>query len=260
MVEWLDSKVLKGWFWQRIWTNFDEWLRDAPIAVMTVFWTTLALFVWLLLLGHFSDAIEHVAAPTSLVRGTGVSLQLFGFILAAYGLERALEKFGQTPSTSRILPWLFEFPSIFDTTRKVTVSPEPLKAELSSNVSATVKRGIRPPQSNAERIRKLERKVSDLKGEIRDVREDLEEEAERLEERIEEEVEAVEQEVQKMREKVKEVNVGERARWLEWSGVSFFVYGVPLASFPSSFLPAYRVLIVLLFAGTLLGSLHWYAD
>jgi hypothetical protein len=260
MVEWLDSKVLKRWFWQRIWINFDEWLRDTPIVVKTIFWTTTALFVWLLFLGHFSGAIEHVAAPTSFVRGTGVSLQLFGFILAAYGLERALEKFGQTPSTSRVLPWLFEFPSIFDTTRTVIVSPEPVKAEVSGNASLTVNRGIRPPQSNAERIRKLEQKFSDLRGEIRDVREDLEEEAERLEERIEEEVEAVEQEVQKMREKVKEVNVGERARWLEWSGVSFFVYGVPLASFPSSFLPAYRILIIPVVAGTLLGSLHWYAD
>jgi hypothetical protein len=47
---------------------------------------------------------------------------------------------------------------------------------------------------------------------------------------------------------------------LEWSGVSFFVYGVPLASFPSSFLPAYRILIIPVVAGTLLGSLHWYAD
>jgi hypothetical protein len=63
-----------------------------------------------------------------------------------------------------------------------------------------------------------------------------------------------------MREKFVVAEVGEEARWIEWCAIFSFTYGVPVASFPSSFFPAYRVLIIPIVAGTLLGSLHWYAD
>jgi hypothetical protein len=106
----------------------------------------------------------------------------------------------------------------------------------------------------------LEQAVGDLRDEVRAKRRHVDGEVERLEDKIEEEVEAVEQDVEEMREKVKEVNVGEGALWLEWCGVSLFVYGVPLASFPSLFLSAYRVLAVPVVAGGLLGSLHLFAD
>jgi hypothetical protein len=111
-----------------------------------------------------------------------------------------------------------------------------------------------------ERIRKLEQKLQDVERDLKALRGDLFEKIGGLEEEVKDKVEAVEEEVQEMREKVKEVNVGEGALWLEWCGVSFFVYGVPLASFPSLFLPAYRVLIVPVVAGGLLWMLHSTVD
>ncbi len=252
MAEWLNRKLFKGWFWRKIGSNLRGWVSDAPVILKAVGGITLGLFGWLCL-------VNYVLAPKPWVRGTGVVLQVFGFILAAYGLERTLEKFGQTPSTSRILPWICEFPSIFDTTIRGSMEIED-GAETIDAFGSTLEKGLKYPKSLSERIRKLEKAIADLRDEVRVNRRHIDEEVGRLDNKIEEEVEAVEQDVEEMREKVKEVNVGEGALWLEWCGVSLFVYGVPLASFPSLFLPAYRVLAVPVVAGMLLYSLHWYAD
>jgi hypothetical protein len=108
MAEWLNRKLFKGWFWRKLRSNLREWLKNAPVVVKAVLGITVVLCGWLYLVGYFPK-------PKPVVRGTGVFLQLFGFILAAYGLERTLEEFGLTPSTSRILTWICEFPSVFDT-------------------------------------------------------------------------------------------------------------------------------------------------
>jgi hypothetical protein len=252
MAEWLNRKLFKGWFWRKIGSNLQEWLKDAPVVVRAVLGITVLLCGWLYLVGYFPK-------PKPVVRGTGVFLQLFGFIFAAYGLERTLEKFEQTPSTSRILPWICEFPSVFDTTIRGSAEIED-EAEAIDAFGGTLKKELKLPKTLSERVRELEQSIADLRNEVEANRRHVDKEIEFLEGKIGEEIETVQERVQGVQEKVKEVNAGEGARWLEWSGVSFFVYGVPLASFPSSFLPAYRVLIVLLVAGTLLGSLHWYAD
>ena len=252
MAQWLNRKLFKGWFWKKIASNLREWVSDAPVILKAVGGITLGLFGWLYLAGYFPK-------PKPVVRGTGVALQVFGFILAAYGLERTLEKFGQTPSTSRILPWIYEIPSIFDTTIRGSVEIED-GAETIDAFGATLKKGLKYPKSLSERIRKLEQAVGDLRDEVRANRRHVDGEVKRLETKIEKEVEAVEEDVEEMREKVKEVNVGEGALWLEWCGVSFFVYGVPLASFPPLFQPAYRIFAVPVLAGGLLGFLHWFTD
>jgi hypothetical protein len=260
MTEWLESKLFRGWFWKKIGNNLLEWLSDAPVILKAVVGITAGLFGWLYLVGQLSQ-------PKPIIRGTGVALQLFGFILAAYGLERTLAKFGQVPSTSRIVPWLAEFSNIFDTAVKMRASSVVHPVAGSAKISVREKEGEpskleRPALS--VRLDFLEWEVAELerelKDEIEDVRHHIDDEVERLENQIEEEIEAVEDEVEEVREKVKEVNVGEGALWMEWSGVSFFVYGVQLASFPSSFLPAHRVFIIPVLAGMLLGSLHWYAE
>jgi hypothetical protein len=227
-------------------------LKDAPVVVKVVLGITVVLCGWLYLVGYFPK-------PKPVVRGTGVFLQLFGFILAAYGLERTLQKFGQTPSTSRILPWICESTDIFDTTIRGSMHVED-RPETFNAYASTAEKGLRYPETLSERVRKLERSIADLRDEVRTNRRYIDEEIELLEDKIEKEIEAVQERVQDVHEKVKEVNAGEGALWLEWSGVSFFVYGVPLASFPSSFLPAYRVLIVPIVTGALFGLLHWYAD
>ncbi len=252
MAEWLESRVLKGWFWKETSKNLLEWLSDAPVILKAILGITVVLCGWLYLVGYFPK-------PKPVVRGTGVFLQLLGFTLAAYGLERTLQKFGQTPSTSRILPWIYEFPDIFETTIRGSIHLEGKPGTLNA-YGSTADKGLRYPETLSERVRKLERSIADLRDEIRTNRRYIDEEIELLEDKIEKEIEAVQERVQDVHEKVKEVNAGEGALWLEWSGVSFFVYGVPLASFPSSFLPAYRVLIIPIVAGTLLGFLHWYAD
>lgn len=251
MAQWLNHKLLKGWFWREIGSNLREWVSDAPVVLKAVGGITLGLFGWLYL-------VSYIPAP-NWVRGTGVALQVFGFILAAYGLERTLQKFGQTPSTSRILPWIYEFPSIFDTIIRGSMEVED-GAETIDAFGATLKKGLKYPKSLSERVRRLEQSVVDLRDEVRGNRRYVDGEVERLETKIEEDVEAVEQDVEEMREKVKEVNVGEGALWLEWGAIFSFIYGVPLASFPFFFLPAYRVLVVPVVAGGLLGSLHWFAD
>jgi len=239
---------------RKVGSNFVEWCVDAPVVVSVLVGSTALLFGWLYLVSHSSN-------PKPWVRGAGVFLQLVGFVLAAYGLERTLEKFGRTPSTSRIPSWLRGFKKVFNTS-PTWLEPEDLvySMNLSDERSAEVERGIHPPQTMPERIRKLEQKLQDVERDLKALRGDLFEKIGGLEEEVEDKVEAVEEEVQEMREKIKEVNVGESALWLEWWGVSLFVYGVPLASFPSLFLPAYRVLAVPFVAGGLLGSLHWLAD
>ena len=237
---------------RKVGSNFVEWCVDAPVVVSVLVGSTALLFGWLYLVSYSSN-------PRPWVRGTGVALQLVGFILAAYGLERTLEKFGQRPSTSRILPWLRDFWEVFETDRVVSVS-----ATGTISPSVTAKATVEQPEPEdptlEERVEQLEEQLNSVRDDLTEVRRHVDGEVERLESKIEEEVEAVEEDVEEMREKVKEVNVGEGALWLEWCGVSFFVYGVPLASFPSFFLPAYRILAVPVVAGTLLYSLHWYAD
>lgn len=241
---------LSDWYDEvkKIWGNFVDWCADAPVVVVVLLGSTTLLLAWLFVVGYFPN-------PKPLVRGTGVFLQLFGFIIAAYGLEKTLKEFGRTPSTSRILPWFRKLPSVFQTRRNesITLHGEPAKISTKAGTGEVRYDNLSLP----ERVERLEERIEELKENIQTR---INEEVERLENKIEEEVEAVEQEVQDVREKVKEVNVGERALWMEWGGVSFFVYGVPLASFPSFFFPAYRVLIIPVVAGTLLGSLHWYAD
>lgn len=260
MTEWLKSPFLESWFWTEVRDNLWRWLSDAPVILKAVFWTTTVLFAWLFVVGYLSK-------PKPIVRGTGVFLQLYGFILAAYGVERTLEKFGQNRSASRILPWIKKLRHIFVLRRKLAFRSEMTTHGESPEVSISIAEGSTPNPAHpslAVRMDMLEWKIEELKeelrGEIEKLGKRIDTEVERLENKIEKEVEAVEEEVQDVREKVKEVNVGEGALWLDWCGVSFFVYGVPLASFPSSFLPAHRVLFVPLIAGTLLFSLHWYAD
>lgn len=235
-----------------IWGNFVEWCRDAPVIVVVLLGSTALLFGWLLLVGYFPK-------PKPVVRGTGVVLQLFGFVLAAYGLERTLEVFGQTPSTSRIVPWVKGFEDIFDTSGG-TVE---LKAEGVGHAHGLGELTLAhtgPHQTLEEQVERLEEELGRVRDEVRNVRKHVDGEVEGLENKIEEEIEWVEEEVQDVRDKMKRVNIGDQARWIEWCAVFSFVYGVPLASFPSSLLPAYRVLIVPIVTGTLLGSLHWYAD
>lgn len=239
---------------KKIGSNFWEWLCDAPVIVKAASRITVGLLGCLYLVGYLPN-------PKAVVRGTGVFLQLVGFVLAAYGLERTLEEFGQTPSTSRIWSWVKGFRRIFNTPpRWEDRGDVRATIDFSDEASAEVERGIHPPQTTPERIRRLEQKLQDVKDALNALRGDVFEKLGQLEDKIDEEVEAVEQEVQAVREKVKEANVGEGALWIEWGAVFSFVYGVPLASFPSSFLPAYRVLIIPVVAGMLLGSLHWYAD
>jgi len=252
MTEWLESKLFRGWFWKEVASNLREWLNDAPAILKAVVGITAGLLGWLYL-------ASQLAYPKSVIRGTGVFLQLLGFILAAYGLERTLEKFGQTPSTSRIFPWVKSFAGVFDTTYEISPDGMSSSTEVVEG-SISVSPPPRPPQSVVQRLQNLEQEVKDLNDNLETVKSRSSGEVERLENEIGEGIEAVEEDVERMREKLKEVNAGKGAQWLEWWGVSFFVYGVPLASFPSSFLPAYRVLVIPILAGALLGLLHWYAD
>lgn len=253
MAEWLESNLFRGWFWKEIGNNlwnFDYlgWLGNAPIIVKAVFGITVGLFGWLYVVSYFPQS-------KPILRWTGVAFQLVGFILAAYGLEKTLKEFGRTPSTSRIIPWFRELLNIFDTSREATVVIQgaPARLTMRGGTGELKSEGLSLP----ERVDRLETRIDQLESEIQSR---IDDEVERLESKIEVEVEGVEQDVEEMRETMKEVNVGEGALWMGWSGVSFFVYGVPLASFPSLFQPATRVLIVPVVAGTLLGSLHWYAD
>ncbi|WP_263787932.1 hypothetical protein [Salinibacter grassmerensis] len=252
MAEWLESKLFKVWFWKAIRSNLGEWWTDAPVILKSVAGITIGLLGWLYL-------ISFLAQPNPIIRGTGVLLQLIGFVLAAYGLERTLEVFGRIPSTSRILPWVYDFTDIFDTTIRGSVEVEDGPETIDAHGSALDK-GLTYPETLSERIRKLEQSLADVRDEVKANRRHIDEKTELLENKIEEEVKAFEERVQDVREKIREANVGEGALWLEWSGVSFFVYGVPLASFPSLLQPAYWVLAVPVVAGMLLWSLHWYAD
>lgn len=247
---------LSDWYGEvkKMGSNFVGWCRDAPVVVIVLLGSIGLLPAWLFVVGYFPK-------PKPVVRGTGVFLQLFGFVLAAYGLERTLEKFGQTPSTSRIWSWIKGFRRIFNIPpRWEDRGDVQATIDFSDEASAEVERGIHPPQTTPERIRKLEQKLQDVKNDLKALRGDVFEKVGQLEDKVDEEVEAVEQEVQAVREKVKEANVGEGALWIEWGAVFSFIYGVPLASFPSSFLPPHRVLIIPVVAGMLLGSLHWCAD
>ncbi|WP_263819920.1 tropomyosin [Salinibacter sp.] len=231
---------------RQVGSNFVGWCVDAPVVVSVLVGSTGVLLGWLHVASYSTD-------PKPWVRGTGVLLQLVGFTLAAYGLERTLEKFGQVPSTSRIFPWLRGFWEVFDTTGNTyQIHPD----DMTSAYRMEEGKVISIPQTLEERVEKLEKQLASVKDEVEEVSHRLNDEVDRLEGVIE----AVEEKAQEEREKLVEAEVGEEARWVEWGAIFSFIYGVPLASFPFFFLPAHRILAVPLVAGTLLGSLHWFAD
>jgi gas vesicle protein len=231
---------------RQIGSNFVGWCVDAPVVVSVLVGSAGVLLGWL-------HVASYSSTPKTWIRGSGVLLQLLGFVLAAYGLERALEKFGEKPSTSRILPWLRDFWEVLDTSGD-TFQLHPNDVTHAHRMEGG--KVISTPHTLEERVGKLEKQLANVKDEVEEVSHRLNDEVERLEG----EIEAVEEKAQEEREKLVEAEVGEEARWVEWGAIFSFIYGVPLASFPFFFLPAYRVLVVPVVGGTLLGSLHWFAD
>lgn len=92
MREWLRglASSLSDWYdeGKNIGGNFVGWCGDAPVVVIVLVGSTALLFGGLLLVGYFSDLIRQFSTPKSVIRGSGVSLQILGFVLAAVGLER----------------------------------------------------------------------------------------------------------------------------------------------------------------------------
>jgi len=142
---------------RKVGSNFVEWCVDAPVVVSVLVGSTGALLGWLYLVSYSSN-------PKPWVRGTGVSLQLVGFILAAYGLERTLEKFGQRSSTSRILPWWKELPSIFQTSRdeEIVLHGEPAKISVEAGTGRVEYSNL----SLSERVKRLEERIDELEENV----------------------------------------------------------------------------------------------